>query len=52
MITTLQWKDWRTPGHADENLIIIRKVEDVETVLITLDTDHSHALDQNALQHM
>ena len=34
-ITAAQWKDWRTPGHADENLIIIEKVEDVETILVT-----------------
>jgi hypothetical protein len=35
VITDTQWKDWRTPGHVDENLIIIEKVEDVETVLVT-----------------
>jgi hypothetical protein len=35
VITDTQWKDWRTPGHADENLIITEKVEDVETVLVT-----------------
>jgi hypothetical protein len=33
-ITVAQWKDWKTPFH-DENLIIIEKVEDVETNLIT-----------------
>ena len=34
-ITAEQWKDWRTPAHPDENVFLIEKVEDVETILIT-----------------
>jgi hypothetical protein len=31
-----QWTDWRTAGHAHENLLMIEKIEDVETILVTL----------------
>jgi hypothetical protein len=35
-ISAAQWTDWKTPGHGDENLLMIEKIEDVETILVTL----------------
>ena len=35
-ISAAQWTNWRTSGHGDEDLLMIEKIEDMETILVTL----------------
>ena len=34
-ITSAQWTNWSTSAHADENLMLIEKLEDVDTILVS-----------------